>query len=276
MPEGPEILKSADLIASKIQGKRVEVYFGLPRLKNVEKALSGCLITRVTSRGKALLTFFDNNMVMLTHNQLYGIWFCLPLNEMPNTSRQLRVRIASEEHHALLYSASTIDVMRTEDLEQHPFISKLGPDVLDDEVTVASIRERLMSYRWKGKRLGHLLLEQAFLAGLGNYLRSEILFFARLNYHLKVGELTTEQLSNLSDAIKHVTFRSYKNSFITLPPTLLAQQQEKYSDYEAYRFAVFDREGEGCVYCDAPIKRDDVAGRRLYYCPQCQAADLNT
>ena len=75
MPEGPEIRRAADRIASVLVGQRVvDVYFGLPGLRKFERKLAGSVVTAVDTRGKAMLTRFDNGLTLYSHNQLYGIW----------------------------------------------------------------------------------------------------------------------------------------------------------------------------------------------------------
>src|SRR3546814_2299648 len=66
------------------------------------------------------------------------------------------------------------------ELHAHPFLSRLGPDVLDPGLDEAAVEVRMLDPRFAGRSLGGLLLDQGFLAGMGNYLRSEVLFAANL------------------------------------------------------------------------------------------------
>ncbi|MEQ8663247.1 MAG: DNA-formamidopyrimidine glycosylase family protein, partial [Gammaproteobacteria bacterium] len=76
MPEGPEIRIEADRIATVLQDAVVEeAWFASVPLDRQAAALVGCRVTAVETRGKALLTHFDNGRVLYTHNQLYGRWF---------------------------------------------------------------------------------------------------------------------------------------------------------------------------------------------------------
>ena len=78
MPEGPEIRLAADKVAKVLVGHDiVEVEFGLSRLSRFEKYLTGAAVTAVDTRGKAMLTRFDNGLTLYSHNQLYGKWFTL-------------------------------------------------------------------------------------------------------------------------------------------------------------------------------------------------------
>src|SRR3546814_19362775 len=69
---------------------------------------------------------------------------------------------------------------RSDELHAHPFLSRLGPDVLDPGLDEAAVEVRMLDPRFAGRSLGGLLLDQGFLAGMGNYLRSAVLFAANL------------------------------------------------------------------------------------------------
>ena len=177
MPEGPEIKRSADRIGKAIIGKPIErVFFAFEHLKKYQEAMKNQVITVVKPRGKALLMFFENDLIIYSHNQLYGRWYIKLAGNYPKTNRSLRLAIHTPKKSALLYSASDIEVLKPRELQSHPFLRKLGPDVLDEETTKQHIEERLRDRKYSGRQLGTLLLDQHFVAGLGNYLRCEILF----------------------------------------------------------------------------------------------------
>ena len=115
MPEGPEIRRAADRIASVIEGRAVdEVFFAFPELKPWEDRLRGQRVRRAQPRGKALLIRFEQGVTMYSHNQLYGRWFIRERGVLPPTRRQLRAAIHTERPSALLYSASEIDLLDDE------------------------------------------------------------------------------------------------------------------------------------------------------------------
>jgi hypothetical protein len=154
MPEGPEIRLAADKVAKVLVGHNiVEVGFGLARLSRFEKRLAGSVVTAVDTRGKAMLTRFDNCLTLYSHNQLYGKWFTMRRPRLPQTARQLRVSLHTETHSALLYSASDIEVLTERGLKQHPFLCRAGPDILDPELTVDGVVDRLDSATFRNRAL---------------------------------------------------------------------------------------------------------------------------
>ncbi len=71
MPEGPEIRRAADKIEAAIKDQVIEeITFGLPKLKRFTAKLRGHRVSDVETRGKALLTHFDNGLTIYSHNQL--------------------------------------------------------------------------------------------------------------------------------------------------------------------------------------------------------------
>ena len=276
MPEGPEIRRAADTVARVLLDNRVEtVGFGLPQLKRFEKRLCGNIVTAVDTRGKAMLTRFDNGLTIYSHNQLYGRWYTIRRPHMPRTSRQLRIELSTQTHKALLYSASDIDVLNEDQLLKHPFLSRVGPDILDRTLTKLHIVERLGDPAFRNRSLGSLYLDQRFLAGNGNYLRSEILWAAKLDPKRKPAGLAAAELETLAKETLRMARRSYRTRGVTVAPALAGKLQADGLTYEAYRFYVFGREGLPCHRCDSPIERHTMGSRNLFVCPSCQTRELS-
>ena len=271
MPEGPEIRRAADRIAAVLAGQTAEcVRFGLPELKRYEKRLSGHTVDSVSTRGKAILTRFDNDLTIYSHNQLYGRWYTMKRPRMPKTGRQLRIEIQTHTHRALLYSASEIEVLNDHQLARHPFLSRLGPDLLDANLTASRIAERLRDPAFRNRSLGSLYLDQGFLAGNGNYLRSEILWIAGLNPALRPADLADAEVDELARETLRTVRRSYRTRGVTVTPALAKSLKSQGMTYERYRFYVFGRDGLACHRCGTTIRRDTMGSRNIFVCPRCQ------
>ncbi len=273
MPEGPEIRLAADRVAAALVGRTTtRVSFDFNRLKQFEPLLTGCQVIDVKTRGKAMLTCFENDWVMYSHNQLYGRWYISPAGELPDTCRQLRAALHNADYCALLYSASDIEVMRLKDLEEHPFLIRLGPDILGEKPSPQEIVGRLQSKYFRNRQLAGLLLDQRFLAGLGNYLRAEILTAARLHPLTKPANCSERQLLKLARTIVRLTLRSYRTGGIINPPGLVKKlMAEGKSKKEDYRFNTYNRENQPCYFCGHEIESSNAGGRKMYFCPFCQA-----
>lgn len=273
MPEGPEIRLAADAVAAAIAGKETrEIYFAFDHLRPFAAALSGERVTAVTSRSKAMLIQFANGLTIYSHNQLYGRWVVRPAYDYPQTNRQLRLAIHNHTHSALLYSASEIEVLTDAELAGQPYLRKLGPELLDEAVTVAEVAARFVDGRFRNRRLTSLLLDQGFLAGMGNYLRSEVLFVAQVHPTLRPTDCTPDQVERLAEAAVSLTRQSYRTKGITNDPQLVKKLKAQGWQRRDYRFWVFDRDGQPCHRCGTTLVKETLGGRRCYYCPTCQPA----
>jgi endonuclease-8 len=272
MPEGPEIRRAADRIERALKDHPVEaVFFAFDRLKPFERALSGRCVASIETRGKGLLIHFDNDLSIYSHNQLYGRWYVRQAHSYPRTGRQLRLAIHSSSKSALLYSASEIDVLTPAQVASHPFLSRLGPDVVSAET--GAVLAQVSDRRFARRQLGALLLDQGFLAGVGNYLRSEILFVAGLHPKLRPCDCSTEQLAALAEAATTLARRSYRHNGVTCDLQIARQLKAEGQSRSRYRHWVFTRAGRPCRQCGTLIVKTVVASRRLDYCPVCQPAE---
>jgi endonuclease-8 len=271
MPEGPEIRLAADRVAKVLLDQPiVEVSFGLPQLQHFEKRLTGKTVIAVDTRGKAMLTRFDCGLTLYSHNQLYGRWFTIRRPKLPKTSRSLRVALHTPTHSALLYSASDIQVLTEKQLSAHAFLQRLGPDILDQALTEALIVRRLASPEYRNRALGSLYLDQGFLAGNGNYLRSEILWAAGIDPARKPAQLSAAALEKLARETLAISRRSYRSRGVTVLPGLAKDLKASGLTYQKYRFYVFGREGLPCHRCGASIERRLMGSRNIFVCPTCQ------
>lgn len=209
---------------------------------------------------------------MYSHNQLYGKWhFSDDKSSRSFRNRQRRLRIESAHGWAELYSASSIQWLPTDEVMSHPYIQKLGPDALDPKVTREMLLRHFAKDRFQKKALHGLLLDQSFVAGLGNYLRSEILYRCSLAPETRVGELSQEELDLLATQTLTIARRSLANPGVALDldfqDWLLSYFPLQRNDS---RFWVFARAGKDCWVCGETIQKHVYGTRRLYLCPSCQ------
>lgn len=276
MPEGPEIRRMVDDIGKAIAGKTAEqVFFAFDRFKPYEALLAGRQVTDVTARGKAVLIFFaatdeDGPWCVYSHNQLYGKWRIGRPSVVPRTRRQLRFAVLAPKKAARLYSASDIRLVRPEALDEVDYLARLGPDPLNQTVTVEDLLEVFENQRFRGRGLGGLLLDQGFIAGIGNYLRSEILFEARITPKTRPRDLDEQTQVRLAEAVLRLVERTYVLKGVTNDPERAQALKNEGWTFGQRRHMVFNREGRACHECGSTIQKTVVASRRLYLCPHCQ------
>jgi endonuclease-8 len=271
VPEGPEIRIEAEQIRAAVGGRVARsVFFAFRRLKRFQNVLAGNRIASVRARGKAILIGFDSGHTVYSHNQLYGKWVICANGQAPDTSRQLRVAIHGPRKSALLYSASEVAVIDSSRLDEHPYLSRLGPDILNGRVTDRRIVSRFEDPAFSKRTLASLFLDQHFLAGVGNYLRSEILFAAGVHPRRRPQQLSSAETLKLSRATRKLMKQSLSTRGVTNDLARARKLKSAGWSRDEYRFAVFARADRPCFVCGGRIERHSIAGRRCYFCPNCQ------
>ena len=273
MPEGPEIRRAADELDRALRGHTVRrVFFSFDHLKPFAPILAGHCIEAVTARGKAILTRFDHDWIIYSHNQLYGRWMVSADETPPQTSRRLRLALHTDRASAWLFSASEITVLETRDLARHPYLARLGPELLDPAMEVSTVLARLGEPRFSRRCLMSLLQDQSVLAGMGNYLCCEVLHGSGLHPQQRIAELSAQQRRTLASHCLRLTRQSYRTGGITNQLTRARTLRAQGASFEDSRFLVYRRGGLPCYTCGTPVLRDRFCGRTAYLCPTCQPA----
>ena len=267
MPEGPEIFLAARAVhaAVALQPNALELHH--PVLAAKARSLRDVPIARVHARSKAMLTELANGVVLYSHNQLYGEWVVHRAGE-PLLAKQVRLVIRTAQHQTVLYSATDFAWLQAGSEHAHPYIAKLGPEVLDAQVTAQHIARRLAMF--PRRVIADALLDQHVIAGLGNYLRADILLLARINPLRKIGTLSQPELLRIAKACKTLTQRSVRRNGVVRPWAQYLAARAAGAAFEAARFYAFDRQGAPCWDCATPIERVLQGGRGPFFCPACQ------
>jgi formamidopyrimidine-DNA glycosylase len=139
---------------------------------------------------------------------------------------------------------------------------RLGPEPLEDGFTSEDFYARLKSRR---RQIKPLLLDQTFLAGMGNIYTDEALHIARIHPQTIANTLKIEQSQNLWKAIRQVLEEGIRRNGSSIDWVYRG------GDFQNY-FQVYQRTGESCYHCETPIKRITVGQRSTHFCPKCQTA----
>jgi formamidopyrimidine-DNA glycosylase len=146
-------------------------------------------------------------------------------------------------------------------------LAHLGFDPIEDEVGPARFAKLLASKR---TQLKALLLDQRFVAGIGNIYSDEILFAARLRYDRAASSLSGAEARRLHKAVMSIL-----TTAVELRGSSLVDQQYRdvYGQVGEFqlRHRVYAREGRSCERCKDTIVRVRAAGRSSFFCPSCQA-----
>ena len=140
-------------------------------------------------------------------------------------------------------------------------------DLLDPGIRAEDIVARLERLVFRRRSLGVLYLDQGFMAGLGNYLRSEILFCAGVAPERRPCDLERETLLRLAETTLDLGWRSYHTRGVTLDDETCSRLPR---GGRRKRCWVVARAGQRCYRCKSSIRKEIRGGRRLYRCSSCQ------
>lgn len=298
MPEGPEVRRSADRLHEALAGRRIGVLDARTKaarawLAQHPDAFPGRRVERVTAHGKHLIGYVEGGLYFHSHFMMWGRWTVVPPDDplAAERDRRERARIAVDDAVAVLLSAPVFEVGRGDPYADDARLAALGPDVLpsDGRWDAEAFHERLRAPAHRDRTIGAVLLDQTVLAGLGNYLRAEVLFVCRLDPWRRVAELTDDDLAALDATIPELAARAYRDGR-TVPPDvqarLAAEPALVYAPGRAHgtRHYVFRRTNLPCLRCPATVRQlrqvtrrleDDDKTRIIYFCPTCQSSTVD-
>jgi len=150
--------------------------------------------------------------------------------------------------------------------------AKLGPEPLGKQFTAKWLFKELTH---RSRQMKPLLLDQYFIAGLGNIYVDEALWEARIHPERISSTVTADEATNLHRAIQTVLRRGIRNCGTTLGKSdtnfySVAGRRGRNAD----ELKVFRRTGAPCPACDTPIKRIVVGQRSTHFCPMCQKQEI--
>ena len=277
MPEGPEIRRAADRNSKVLVGEDIiESNFYYERIREKGEIVKNKNIKEITTRGKAMIIRFKNDWSMYSHNQLYGRWTVNLNTTKIKSKRALRVVFKTKKHAVRLWSATDIDLIPTSEENEHPFLKKIGPDVLNESCSFEFIEERLTSKIFHKRKASTLMLDQTLFAGLGNYLRSEILFDAKIHPDDRPFDLDKKRINQWAKSIKGISYLAYKTGGFTVPKSIADKNKANGERRRSYKHAVFMRYKYECIDCKSRIDRKWYGRRKLDYCPSCQIQKSKT
>lgn len=274
MPEGPTIRNTADQLRAALTGQQI-TYFHSPLKKAAAEGwaekITGQCVRAVRAHGKNLFIDFANDWTLYTHMLMWGAWHVYAQGEpWRREARKARVVLETAAHSAVLFSAPICQLLHTSELATHP-TSELGPDLLADGFGAAEREEVRRRLQTQGEtELGEAIMNQTVMAGIGNILKSEILFAARIHPQRPAANLSNDEFERLLATSRDMMRRAYDtNSFVQvfLPPAL--RQATGRLGY------VYGRSGQVCLRCGGTIAmvRQGPMQRMTFFCPFCQPFD---
>jgi formamidopyrimidine-DNA glycosylase len=293
MPELPEVETTRRGLEPRVKGRVIErAELRLPKLlqgcpaAGLDRALAGRRILAVGRRAKHLLIRLSGGLTLGVHLGMSGqlTFWDHRRRDAGGFLRHYRTGLqktptqhAPDKHTHLLLHLKGGDRVQYRDPRQfgrlrlyhgdplrQPPLAGLGPEPLDPALTARAFGERLAARRGMLKAL---LLNQAFVAGIGNIYADEALFCARLHPRRRAETLGPAERARLFACVRKVLRQG------------IAQGGTSFSDFigadgarggNQERLLAYGRGGEPCLRCGAALARTLVGQRSTVFCPHCQ------
>jgi formamidopyrimidine-DNA glycosylase len=270
MPELPEVETVARTLREQLVGRKiteVEVFWertiDRPDPATFCSLLTGARVDAVGRRGKFITVQFDTGHTMLTHLRMTGKFLIEPV---PSDDAHARVRFLLDDGRPLVFSDTRKFGRMFLVSDPLQVLGQLGPEPLAKDFTPARLGDMLAERRG---RIKPLLLNQTFIAGLGNIYADEALWRARVHPLQHADTLTPDQAARLHAGILDVLIAAIGEGGTSLRDNQYRQPDGEGGAYQDL-LAVYGRAGQGCLRCGTPVKRIVVAQRGTHYCPGCQ------
>ncbi len=266
MPELPEVETVVKQLHSKILNKTIlsiQSYDSVvvdPKLKTIKNQT----ITNITRRAKYILFTLNNNHTIVIHLRMTGHFHYLS----SQTTNQLYKKYRAAQFNFTDNSFLTFNAIRRFErlqllnpLQLQSALSKLGPEPLDSSFTVQHFHTLLKQA--SSSIIKTKLLDQTFIAGIGNIYAQEALYRAKIHPAHKIKDIPIKSLTSLYHAIRTILHQSIARGGTTVNNYAHLDGKGNFQNL----LAVYQK-----PFCP---KNHSIAnltqnGRSTYYCPTCQ------
>ena len=268
MPEGDTIHKLAAFMAPRLEGRElVSVAF---RDRVDEPRFEGCRVQVVEARGKHLLIRLDDERIIRSHLGMHGSWHVYtadaPTSDWQRPREQASLVLATEESQFVCFNARDIEVFGTRSVRERIVRSRLGPDLIVDDVAPGVLARRALEFADMDTLIVDTLLDQRVAAGIGNVYKSEVLFLERLPVDLPTAEAGPDRIESCYRRATELLRQNLGGG-----PRVTRKAGDKAGDSRG-KLWVYGRAGLPCHDCGRPIrsKRLGRHHRGTWWCPGCQ------
>jgi len=279
MPELPEV----ETIRRDLQGevvnrkiKSVEVRNGRtvrrhPSAKQFRSQLEGRTITAVNRAGKYLLLVLDDGATLVVHLGMSGQLHRVKNVKEPKVPHTHAVITFTQGGQLRFVDPRTfgelfVSAAPAEGEPALPELAHLGFDPLED---IMSWEKFWVLLSTRTSALKPLLMDQEFVAGIGNMYADEILFAAGLRYDRPSNSLSSQEVRRLYRSMVETLAEAVKRRGSTLADEQYRDLFGEVGDYQDQHQA-YDREGQACRRCRSTIVRVKSGGRSTFFCEHCQ------
>ena len=268
MPELPEVETIARRLRPELVGKSITKAdllwsrtLATPTPARFKKQVKGQEIKAISRRAKYFVIQLSHYHLFI-HLRMSGDLYIKGADAASEKHDRLILTIVAEDGGTSNLVFNDTRKFGRVWLVQNPdeVIGGLGPEPLSDEFTAQTLYEGLQA---RHRQLKPLLLDQSFLAGMGNIYTDEALHMARLHPLASSDSVNREQARALWDAIREVLQEGIRRNGASIDWVYRG------GDFQNY-FRVYDQAGQPCPVCGTAIERLVVGQRGTHVCPNCQ------
>ena len=265
MPELPEVETVKRGLERAVLGKKiVEVcvfnpkVIRFPSADEFKNGLNGAVIKNILRKAKVLILELSNSKSLVIHLKMTGQLV------FPGGSGKSRVTFKFSDATSMDFNDQRLfaELRLMDRWQDLKFIQGLGPEPF--EINAERFIEMLDKKKTKIKPL---LMDQAFISGIGNLYAAEVLFGAAIDPRRPANSLTDKERVILLKEIKGTLTKAIEHNGSSVDQYV--QLSGEPGDFAKYH-KVYDRQGKPCFVCKTPIQRIALGGRGTYFCPKCQ------
>ena len=264
MPELPEVETIVRKLEPELVGRTIlgadlrwARTLAMPSPALFKRQIKGQKIKQVTRRAKYFILNLSDASLLI-HLRMSGDLSIKNSTNSPEKHDRLVLKLSGNQSLFFNDTRKFGRVWLTSTPEE--LLSRLGPEPLGRDFTSRWLYNALSK---RNRQLKPLLLDQTFLAGLGNIYTDEALHMARLHPLAISNSVTMEQASALREAVRKVLKEGIRRNGASIDWVYRGGEYQNH-------FRVYDREGKSCSVCGTPIRRITVGQRGTHYCPECQ------
>jgi formamidopyrimidine-DNA glycosylase len=275
VPELPEVETTRRFIEPVLTGHRIDrVEVRRPRTarrnvrpQDVAERLAGRRVRRVGRRGKFILIDVEGELTWVIHLGMSGRLQIAGSDETeaPHTNAVFQTEGGTELRFVDPRTFGFVAVFTPDELDGSG-LARVGHDALTD---LPSVDEFSEAFAGRIPTVKAALLDQRFVAGLGNIYADEVLHLARIHPARQIGSLDPHEIARLHDAIVPVLEAGVAHGGTSLNDLAYLLPDGRAGGF-LERLGVYGREGESCRNCGTAIQRVVIARRSSHFCPSCQ------
>jgi len=271
MPELPEVETVVRGLRQTILSKTISsVSIDSPKIDRDnppgwQKTLHGKVFLNVRRRGKNILIDLSGNLTLWVHLKMTGHLYFMPSKNKIDKHDLLIFTLKDNSHHLRFNDYrrfGRVRLFKTDQVMSQKGLVELGPEPLEIKSD-----EFMELFKSKRRMIKPALLDQTFIAGLGNIYADETLYLSRLHPRRLTDSISKPKLAELHGHIQKMLRKAIR---------LMGTSVDSYAGvngrpggFQKY-LNVYGREGEPCIRCGTALRREKIGSRSAHFCPNCQ------